>query len=294
MPRNHQRNQSESEANANANANEAEDANDDSQWAVLLAIQSLKQDLKAKIEEKATAQLTELQSQISQFRTELLDAVEKTDKLVEAAESRVSELEVEVSGCSDLFAAMEADVSGMKKELATLRDRCEDLEARLRRCNVCITGVKEGREHGKHPSEFVADMLKEALNLEKPPTIDWAHRTLLSKPMQENIPPWAFVVKCHYFSEKESLLKKAMEMKSVTTADGDHIRILPDFIQTVNKQRAAFTEVQGLLRGCEGVCYGLRCPATLRITMADGQEASFKDPKLAKEFVLKRVMHKAS
>lgn len=295
MPRNRQGNKTESEANANANVGASEDdANEDSQQVVLLAIQSLRQDVMAKIEEKATAQLAVLQSQIGQIKTELLCAVEKVDKRVEATESRVSELEEEVSGRSDSFAAMEADVSGMKKELATLRDRCEDLEARSRRCNVRITGVKEGREHGKHPSQFVADMLKEALDLEKPPTIDRAHRTLRSKPTQDNIPPRAFVVKCHYFSEKESLLKKAIEMKSVTTADGDHIRILPDFTQTVSKQRAAFTEVRGLLRGCEGVRYGLRYPAILRITTADGQEASFKDPKLAKEFVLKRVVHKAS
>lgn len=68
-----------------------------------------------------------------------------------------------------------------------------------------------------------------------------------------------------------------MEMKSVTTADGDRIQILLDYTQTVSKQRAAFTEVRGLLRGCE-----------------DGKEASFKDPKLAKEFVLKRVMQEVA
>lgn len=299
MPRNRQGIKPELEANANANASaseadEANEATEDGQQVVLLAIQSLKQDLMAKIEEKATAQLAVLQNQIGQIQTELLCAVEKVGKRVEATESRVLALEVEISGHSDAFATMEADVSGMKKELATLRDHCEDLEARSRRCNVCITGVKEGREHGKHPPQFVANMLKEALNLEKLPTIDRAHRTLRSKPTQDNIPPRAFVVKCHYFSEKETLLKKAMAMKSVTTADGDHIRILPDFTQTVSKQRAAFTEVRGLLRGCEGVRYGLRYPATLRITTADGQEESFKDPKLAKEFVLRKVMHETS
>ncbi|KAK1899725.1 Peptidyl-tRNA hydrolase [Dissostichus eleginoides] len=31
-------------------------------------------------------------------------------------------------------------------------------------------------------------------------------------------------------------------MKSVTTPDGDQIRLLPDFTQAVSKQRAAFTE----------------------------------------------------
>ncbi|XP_049889985.1 uncharacterized protein LOC126383499 [Epinephelus moara] len=257
MPKNRQGNKSESEANANVSASAADDANDDNQQTVLLAIESLKQDLMAKMEEKATAQSAELRSQIGQIQTELRCAVEQVDKRMEAAEGRVSELEAEVSGRSDSFASMEADVSVMKKELATLRDRCEDLEARLRRCNIRIMGVKEGREHGKHPSQFVTNLLKEALNLEKPPTIDRAHRTLRSKPTQDNLPPRVFVVKCHYFSEKESLLKKAMEMKSVTTADGDHIRILPDFIQTMSKQRAAFTEVRGLLRGCEGVRYGL-------------------------------------
>lgn len=38
-----------------------------------------------------------------------------------------------------------------------------------------------------------------------------------------------------------------------------------------------------------GVCYGLRYPPTLRITTADGREATFKDPKSAKEFVLKEL-----
>lgn len=43
---------------------------------------------------------------------------------------------------------------------------------------VCMTGIKESRENGQHPSQFVADMLKHALGLEKAPTIEWSHRTL--------------------------------------------------------------------------------------------------------------------
>ena len=40
-----------------------------------------------------------------------------------------------------------------------------------------------------------------------------------------------------------------METKSVTTADGNHIRILPDFTQAVSRQRATFTEERRLLQG---------------------------------------------
>ena len=123
-----QGNKYESEANANASA--ADDASNNNQQAVLLAFESLKQDLMAKMEEKATAQSAELRIQIGQFWTELRCAVEQVDKRMEAAETGVSELEAEVSGRSDWFAAMEADVSIRKKELTTLRDRCKNLEVR--------------------------------------------------------------------------------------------------------------------------------------------------------------------
>lgn len=92
-------------------------------------------------------------------------------------------------------------------------------------------------------------------------------------------------MKCHYYMEKELLLKKATEVGLITTASGDCIRILPDYTQTVSKQRAAFTEVRNLLCGCTGVRYGLSYPATLRISSPDGREHTFKDPKLAKNYV---------
>ncbi|KAI4821137.1 hypothetical protein KUCAC02_029085 [Chaenocephalus aceratus] len=193
--------------------------------------------------------------------------VEQVNKRIEVTEGRVSELEAEVSNHLDSITCMTSDVD-MKKELqATLRDRCEDLEARSRRCNIRIIGVKEGREHGKHPSQCVADMLKVSLGIDKPPTLNRAHRALRSRATQDGLPPWDFIVKFHYLSEKESLLKKAIEMKSVTTPDGDQIRLLPDFTQAVSKQRAAFTE---------------------------GSRGKFQRSKTAKEFVLNKVVHKAS
>lgn len=174
---------------ASASTSTADDANDDNQESVLQAIQSMKQVLVAKMEEKAPAQSEELRFQIGQIQTELRSAVDKINERMKATENRVSELEAEVSGRSGSLDAMTADVSQMKKELVTLRDRCEDLEVRSRRCNVRLTRVKEGRENGKHPSKFVAELLKEALKLENPPIIDHAHRTLRSKPTQDNLPP---------------------------------------------------------------------------------------------------------
>lgn len=89
------------------------------------------------------------------------------------------------------------------------------------------------------------------------------------------------------------MLRKAGQMKHLTTGDGDNIRIQPDYTQAVAKQRAEFNEVRGLLRTCEGIRYGLWYPAELRITTSDGVRRSFKDPKQAKDFIMKNLKRAA-
>lgn len=132
--------------------------------------------------------------------------------------------------------------------------------------------------------DFISDLLKDALQLEKAPVIDRAHRTLRSRPGDDQ-PPRAIIVKFHYFQEKELSLKKAIQRKEIVSPDEDKVRIQPDYTQKVVKQRSAFNKVRGLLRRCEGVRYGLFYPAELRITTKDGVRRSFKDPKQAMDFV---------
>ncbi|KAI4816854.1 hypothetical protein KUCAC02_009155 [Chaenocephalus aceratus] len=79
-----------------------------------------------------------------------------------------------------------------------------------------------------------------------------------------------------------------------TTSHGDRIRVFPDYTQAVAKQRAAFRDVKGMLRGCDGVKYGLWYPSVLRITTADGKRHSFTDPGEAKDFVLRNVAKQSS
>lgn len=123
----------------------------------------------------------------------LQDTVEKMNATVEATAGRVTELESAVSGHSDAISTLEAEMLAVKREMSTLKERCEDLEARSRRCNVRIMGVKEGRENGERLSDFVARLLKETLALDKPPLLDRAHRGLRSKPTDVNAPPRAII-----------------------------------------------------------------------------------------------------
>ena len=95
------------------------------------------------------------------------------------------------------------------------------------------------------------------------------------------------MIKCHYYKEREAILRKAAKAKELTTPVGDRIWIHPDYTQTVMKQRTAFREVKKIIKDCDGVEYRLRYPAVLLInTKSDGQQHSFTDPVKAKGFAL--------
>ena len=193
-------------------------------------------------------------------------------------------MEETVNGYSDDITSLQQDVIKLKHEVASLEQKNGNLEARSRRCNLCIIGVKERREDGKHAPEFVSQLLKDTLGLEKAPLLNRAHPTLRKRPGEDR-PARAFVVPCHYIQERETLIKNAIQKKEIITPDGDRILIQPDYTQKVAKQRAAFNEVRGELCEVEGVRYGLFYPAELRVTAKDGTRRNFNDAKLAVDFV---------
>ena len=260
----------------------AEDA-DTGQAAVLHAITSLKAELLAKMDEKAETQNAEICRQISMVKDEMRAAFEHANAKANALERRTASLEVAANSYSDTIAELEQQVSQLKKDVVSLTAKTEDLEARSRRCNLRIFGIKERREDGTRPSTFVAEVLQKALKLDKPPVLDRAHRTLQQAP-DEGQQPRAFVIKCHYYQEKEAILRKSLAAQNIISHHGDRIRIFPDYTQTVARQRAAFKQTRQLLQRCEGVKYGIWYPAKLRITTRDGEQKSFTDPVKAEAF----------
>lgn len=84
--------------------------------------------------------------------------------------------------------------------------------------------MKERREEGKHIPDFISELLKDSLQLNKDPVIDRAHRTLRSRPGDDQ-PARAIIVKFHYFQEKKLLIKKAMQRREIVTPDGDKIHL---------------------------------------------------------------------
>lgn len=277
------------EANASSLASSANTRDAQTgETAILRAIDKLKEELLAKIEEKAESQNAMISASVDQLRRELQQATEaaKADNLTLG--KQVASLEGATSDHSDSITRLEKDMSVMKKQIDNLKAQNDDLEARARRCNLRITGIKEGREEGKRPVEFMAQLLKVALGMEEAPVLDRAHRSLRRR-QEDGLPPRAWIIRCHYFQEREKILGKARALKQVSTSEGDKIRVFPDYTRAVMEQRAAFSEVRGMLRGCDGVQSGLWYPAELRITV-NGTRTCFKDPEAAKAFVTANIV----
>ncbi|CAL9707522.1 unnamed protein product [Knipowitschia caucasica] len=252
--------------------------------AVLQAIDALKSELLSKIDDKAEMQKNELAKQIRSLRDEVKASIEQANNRVSMLEERMASLEEGTNTCSDGVTELEQQVAELNHQILSLTEKTEDLEARSRRDNLRIFGIKEGREGGAKVSTFIAELLQHVLNLATPPVIDRAHRTSpQTTKAGPNQPPRAFVVKCHYFQEKEAILRKAASKKLVSK-DGDTIRMFPDFTQSVARQRAAFGPARQILRQCEGVKYGLLYPARLKITTPDGVQQMFSDPVKATAF----------
>lgn len=150
------------------------------------------------------------------LREEVRLISDTTISLANEMEERKKEVDNTLNVQSDSITNMETKLKEMEKEILKLRGQSEDLEGRSRRNNICVVGVREGAETGKKPSDFIAGLLKEKLGLAVIPKLDRAHRALSVRRDGNGVPPRAFVVRCHYYTEKEEILRKAREMEKTS------------------------------------------------------------------------------
>lgn len=162
--------------------------------------------------------------------------------------------------------------------METLQEKCVDMEGRLRRSNIRIVNVPE--ESSCAPVS-VSRLLKDVLEMDKDVLIDRSHRTLQGR--RADGKPRAIIAKLHYYQDCGDLLRRARDAGPLRY-NGSTIFIFPDYPPIVARARLAFNDVKKLLRGREGVRYGLLHPARLRITHK-GTEKFSEDPAKAKMYV---------
>lgn len=129
-------------------------------------------------------------------------------QMVEANTSTIKELERASSDHSDRITELENLIMSLSDRVTHLDTKCEDLEGRSRRNSLRLVGLPEGSE-GSRPTEYVAQLLQEILQLQDKPLLDRAHRTLREKP-KKGEPPRPLVIRVHYFHVRTEILQKAV------------------------------------------------------------------------------------
>lgn len=170
---------SATETRAGESAQQA-DSND-----VLKAITSLHAELarvKSDICNKIEAEISEvkytLRGEIAALRTDNDTAVSALSTQMGAQNQALKELADAANDTSDTIQELENKVKKLSGQIEALSEKCLDLEGRSKRQNLRVARIKEGSENGQKPREFVAQLLKEVLNLTEAPVIDRAHRAL--------------------------------------------------------------------------------------------------------------------
>lgn len=250
------------EANANVASSPAPATIED----ILAAIKTL--------DSRVDTRFTELNGTIADFKvalTEISERVSSTEAATESHEKRLERLEKRYDTL----------ISQCKEQQAKL----EDLEARSRRQNIRIVGIKEKAENGR-PTEFVTKLLPELLGEEHfnlPVEVDRAHRSLApAKDGRARV----IIARIHYYQVKEQVLRIARE-KAPLQYDGRPVYIFPDLTSATMKKRQAFQAIREKCRAKSIRC-GFRHPARFVVTV-NNNTGTFTTPAEAEEFLCREA-----
>lgn len=194
----------------------------------------------------------------------------------------VPELEQATSGHSDRISTLEATIITLSSQVKRLEDRCEQYEQRSRLNNIRVFNVCNNSENGSRVTDFVAQLLKDLLNLDEKPLLDRAHRT----GNWTSDSPRPIIARIHFLNVRSLILQHASEASPLIYKD-ERISIFPDQTQAVVVKQAAFGAVKRTLHSFPNVKFGLLYPATLKITKPDETVRWFVHPDKAIEFVQK-------
>lgn len=136
----------------------------------------------------------------------------------------------------------------MQYQINQLLAKQDNMENRLRRCNLRFIGLPEGTE-GKDPTTFLEQLLitrygREAFSATF--AFERAHCMPARQPPQ-GAPPRTFIAKLLNYKDRDEALRMA-GVKSNIPIGNVKVAIFPDFSTEVQKRRQFFTEAKRRLR----------------------------------------------
>lgn len=251
-------------------------------------LHSIKGDVTAMIREELENALSNdfnfIKTELQAVRNEIANNIAATRTEIDQVKATVKDVESGLSTWTDDVLNLQTTVTSLQKELADLRGKCEDMEGRVRRCNVRILGVPE--EQNSSSTASVSKLLKEMLGMDKDILVDRSHRSLM--PKRQDGKPRAIVTKLYYYQACAEILRRARSQAPLRF-NGKPIAMFLDYTTPVARERVAFTEVRRLLRDQQGVCFGILFPAQLCIPHK-GEDKEFLDSGKAMDYVKRHVI----
>lgn len=252
---------------------------------VLLALKAdISEVIKSEMKNALTDDFDFIKGELQAVKSEIINNTAALSAEIDQMKGTVKEVEEGLSVWSNEVATLKNTVKELKAEMVGLKEKCEDMEGRMRRCNIRIIGVPETPDSCSTTS--VAKLLAEVLRMDVEPLVDRSHRGLGSK--KPGGKPYVIVAKLHYYKDCVEVLRRA-HTQGPLRFKGDPIVIFPDYTASVAKARAAFTEVRKLLRDRQGVRFGILFPARLRVTYK-GEDMEFIDPAKAMAYVKENIV----
>uniref|UniRef100_A0A8C5DJ07 L1 transposable element RRM domain-containing protein n=1 Tax=Gouania willdenowi TaxID=441366 RepID=A0A8C5DJ07_GOUWI len=209
-----------------------------------------------------TDTLAQIKSELQAVTTELSGSISAIRAEVGELKGTVHTMEGSLTVCSDDVTSLQTKVESLSTQVLALESNCEDLEARSRRNNIRIVGLHE--EDGPVTAAMISTLLMEAFDLEKPPLVDRAHRSLQPRP-KPGERPRPVIAWMHYCGDCIDILQRARAKQRIKIKNAV-VSIFPDFTAKTARARAAFNDIRRQLREIPDVRFGILHPARLRIT----------------------------
>ncbi|CAL9682028.1 unnamed protein product [Knipowitschia caucasica] len=253
----------DSNASANTLASAEGLANDKDMDAISASIIAEIQKVRSDVNE-ATGQLRQ---DLFNFRGETNSRLAAVETNVKQISDRIGEAERRVSNMEDISADVNDALAHTLELHDQLQKRLVDLEARSRRNNIRIHGIREEAE-GNDLFGFIENFIKTELALSNTSLgIQRCHRSLAAKPPTEANP--RSIVLCFLeFRTKELVLKAAWNKKDIQF-QGRRIFFEQDYTSDALAKRKAYAPVRRALKE-KGLRFQTLHPARLRVHLHTG------------------------
>lgn len=157
---------------------------------------------------------------------------------------RVTEAETRLSTVEDSLPPLQTASDCLQLQVSQMLLKQDDMENRLRRCNIRLIGLPKGAE-GSDPSDFLEQLLIKTYGRDAfSPTfvVERAHRKS-GRPPPQGTPPRTFITKLLNYRDRDAVLGLSREKGNIPLANA-RVAIFPDFSAEVQRRRNTFMEAK--------------------------------------------------